>query len=77
LLIPKIKFITLATEGSSPYDFERIQFPVRLAFAMTINKSQGQTLDYAGLYLPKHVFAHGQMYVALCGVSEHQHQLRL
>ena len=38
-LIPKIKFISLATEGSSSYDFQRTQFPVRLAFAMTINKA--------------------------------------
>ena len=38
-LIPKIKFITLAIEGVSHYDFERIQLPVRLAFAMAIHKS--------------------------------------
>lgn len=32
---------------------------------MTINKAQGQTLDVVGLYLPKALFAHGQLYVAL------------
>ncbi|KAL7322346.1 hypothetical protein PS15p_212248 [Mucor circinelloides] len=40
-LIPRIKFITLATEGMCPVDFQRTQFPVRLSFAMTINKAQG------------------------------------
>ncbi|XP_018394982.1 PREDICTED: uncharacterized protein LOC108773590, partial [Cyphomyrmex costatus] len=34
------------------------------AFAMTINKSQGQTFDRVGIDLRKDVFNHGQLYVA-------------
>ncbi len=41
------------------------QFPVRLAFAMTINKAQGQSVTHVGLDLRTAVFAHGQLYVAL------------
>eukprot|EP01083_Nonionella_stella_P158388 515518_1 len=45
--------------------FQRIQYPIQLAFAMTCNKAQGQTLKQLGLYLPIPVFTHGQLYVAL------------
>ena len=45
--------------------FKRKQFPVRLSFAMTINKAQGQTIPIVGVYLPNPVFSHGQLYVAL------------
>jgi len=46
------------------FELRRRQFPVRLCYAMTINKSQGQTIPRTALYLPKPVFAHGQLYVA-------------
>jgi ATP-dependent exoDNAse (exonuclease V) alpha subunit len=41
------------------------QFPVRLAWALTIHKSQGLTLDKVYIDLGRGTFAHGQTYVAL------------
>ncbi|PWZ11729.1 ATP-dependent DNA helicase PIF1 [Zea mays] len=52
-------------EDMFPFQFKRKQFPVRLSFAMTVNKPQGQTIPNVGVYLPKPVFSHGQLYVAL------------
>ncbi|UYV76741.1 hypothetical protein LAZ67_14001930 [Cordylochernes scorpioides] len=41
VLLPRIPMIPMDT----PFEFKRLQFPVRLAFAMTINKAQGQSLQ--------------------------------
>ena len=41
------------------------QYPVRLAFAVTIHKSQGKTFENAVIDVGRGTFAHGQMYVAL------------
>ena len=58
--------ITLDTKDdvSVPFNLLRRQFPVKLAYCMTINKAQGQTFDRVGVYLQSPVFTHGQLYVA-------------
>ena len=49
--------------------FQRRQFPLAVCFAMTINKSQGQSLSKVGLFLRQPGFTHGQLYVALSRVK--------
>ncbi len=41
------------------------QYPVRLAFAVTIHKSQGKTFENVAIDIGRGTFAHGQIYVAL------------
>ena len=48
-----------------PFILYRRQFPIVLAFVITINKSQGQSLEKVGIYFRRPLFSHGQLYVAL------------
>lgn len=64
VLIPRINLTCPDTDQLS-IRFTRRQLPIRVAFAMTINRAQGQAFPHLGLYLMEPVFTHGQLYVGL------------
>jgi len=66
--LPKIPMIP----SDLPFDFKRLQFPVRLPFAMTINKWRGQSLKPVGLDLSNPGFSHCQFYIACSRVGTAQ-----
>ena len=65
VFIPKL---CITNDNDEYFQMKRYQLPIRVCFAMTINKAQGQTLKNVGLYMPKPCFSHGQLYVALSRV---------
>ena len=66
IIIPRIPLIP--SNSMLPFEFRRVQFPVSLYFAMTINKSQGQTFK-AVVDMTDESFTHGMLYVALSRVG--------
>ncbi|KXN86536.1 hypothetical protein AN958_09946 [Leucoagaricus sp. SymC.cos] len=70
VMIPRIQLSPSAETLSIP--LKHCQFPVHLVFAMTIKKSQGQSVKYVGINLQTSVFSHSQLYVAFsCCTSCH------
>ncbi|XP_047258538.1 ATP-dependent DNA helicase PIF1-like [Capsicum annuum] len=67
VFIPRM--ILTLSDARIPFKFQRRQFPITVSFAMTINKSQGQSLSHVGLFFKKQVLTHGQLYVALSKVT--------
>jgi hypothetical protein len=61
--IPRLSITPSTTQV--PFEFCRRQFPVKVCLAMSINKSQGQSVKHVGLDLRNAVFTHGQLYVAV------------
>ena len=49
--LPKMKIILFF------FFFKMTQFPIQLNFTMTINKAQGQTLNYVRIYLPTNILS--------------------
>ena len=59
VMFPKILLIP----SYYPFNFRRLQFPIKLCFSMTIKKSQGQSFKVVGLDLETECLAYGQLYV--------------
>ena len=70
VLIPRITLNIDTTNSKAPFDWCRRQFPVQIAFALSINKTQGQSILHLGIDLSVDMcFAHGQLFVAFSRVG--------
>jgi hypothetical protein len=67
VFIPRVA--NQSSEDEVAFKFTRRQFPIRVCFSMTINKSQGQSVKFVGLDLRTPAFTHGQFYVAVSRVT--------
>lgn len=63
VLLPRIPLVP--SDSELPFKFRRLQFPVKVCFAMSINKSQGQTFNTIGVDLTSDCFSHGMFYVSI------------
>lgn len=58
--------VKIFNENHFGFKMARTQFPIKLAYAVTVHKSQCQSIDTVGLYIEDdEIFSHGMLYVAL------------
>lgn len=63
-VVPISRIPLISTE--MPFQFKRLQFPVRLSFVMTVNKAQGQRCD---VNLEEPCFSYGHVHIACSRVE--------
>jgi hypothetical protein len=68
--LPRIRFRFTLPYGQS-YEITRTQFPLRLAYAVSINKSQGQQYEHILFDTTHQAFTHGHLYVALSRITKY------
>jgi ATP-dependent DNA helicase PIF1 len=73
IMLPRCNFSILEGKSGLPFSFARWQFPIVCAYAVTIHKSQGQSLSRVGLFIEADAFVHGLIYVALSRVASWIH----
>ena len=66
-LIPRLTMSS--TNDDQPFSLRRIQFPIRVAFTMSIDQAQGRTFNRIGIYLPAPRFTHKQLHDAMSVVG--------
>lgn len=64
--LPRMRFTPNA--ACMRMEMTRLQFGVAVAFAITVSKSQSCGFQHVGVWLNDHLFAHGQLYLALSRV---------
>ena len=74
LLIPQV--IHLIKNDEFPFIMKCVQFPVKLAYVMTFQRAQGQSLDKCQILLHRSVWTHGQLYVARVKIYANQAELQ-
>ena len=70
IMLPRMRF-KFNLQDRTSFTMTRVQFPLRLCYSMTTNKSQGQSFDQILLDLSDDSFSHGQTYVALSRVRRY------
>ena len=65
VMLPRCSCHVSRENSGLPFEFTRIQFPLILAYSVSVHKSQGQSLSKIGIVIDQESFAHGQVYTAL------------